>query len=231
MVGGLTPGAETAALLDAWARMLLPVPIVTGPRRRTAPSTGASAGAEKAGAPVAVVLASVDGKLITGPQVLRKDRVYELAVRVQTDEWPDWAESLDLELLSHLTPTEITIPAFTWTKNEYADDPETFEQNGSLALRFALAAGQPGIPLMTQLTWRGTKDGQRISRRIDVSGHRQLRVRPYDDTRDRATDYPVFDERLLALYDSLTTAGYDEHQLQAFCRLFTAICRAGLAIT
>jgi hypothetical protein len=231
MVGGLTPGAETAALLDAWARMLLPVPVVTGPRRRTAPSTGASADAEKAGAPVAIVLASVDGKLITGPQVLRKDRVYELAVRVQTDEWPDWAESLDLELLSHLTPTEITIPAFTWTKNEYADDPETFEQNGSLALRFALAAGQPGIPLMTQLTWRGTTDGQRISQRIDVSGHRQLRVRPYDDTRDRATDYPVFDERLLALYDSLTTAGYDEHQLQAFCRLFTAICRAGLAIT
>jgi len=231
MVGGLTPGAETAALLDAWARMLLPVPVVTGPRRRTAPSPGASADAEKAGAPVAIVLASVDGKLITGPQVLRKDRVYELAVRVQTDEWPDWAESLDLELLSHLTPTEITIPAFTWTKNEYADDPETFEQNGSLALRFALAAGQPGIPLMTQLTWRGTTDGQRISQRIDVSGHRQLRVRPYDDTRDRATDYPVFDERLLALYDSLTTAGYDEQQLQAFCRLFTAICRAGLAIT
>ena len=229
-VNELAPGAETAALLDTWATLLLPLPIVTGPRHRTARSTNSPADA-KTGTPVAVVLASVDGQLVTGPQVLRNDRVYDLAMRVQTDEWPEWAETLDLELLNCLTPKEITVPAFTWNKNEYAGDPETFEQNGSLALRFALAAGQPGIPVMTQLTWRGTREGQRVSQRIDVSGHRQLRVRPYDESRDRATDYPVFDERLLALYDSLTAAGYDEDQLQAFCRLFTAICRAGLTLT
>jgi len=230
-VNGMAPGAETASLLDTWATLLLPLPIVTGPRRRTGSFAGSSADTEDLGSPVAVVLSSVDGQLITGPQVLRKSRIYDFTVRVQTDEWPEWAETLDLELLHCLTSNEVTIPAFTWRRNEYAGDPETFEQNGSLALRFSLAAGRPGIPLMTQLTWRGTKDGKRVSQRIDVSGHRQLRVRPYDETRDRATDYPVFDERLLTLYDNLTTAGYDENQLQAFCRLFTAICRVGLAMT
>lgn len=225
------PDAETAEFLKTWATLLLPVPLVTGPRRRVRPSTGKADGNPDSGTTVAVVLASIDDRLVTGPLVLRKDRVYELTVRVQTDEWPEWADTLDLEVFSHLTPTEITIPAFTWTKDEHADNPQTFEQSGSLALRFALAAGQPGIPLMTQLTWRGTEDGQHVSRRLDVSGHRQLRVRPYDETRDRATNYAVFDERLLALYDTLTTAGYDDNQLQAFCRLFTAICRAGLAMT
>ncbi|MCU7827268.1 hypothetical protein [Kitasatospora sp. DSM 101779] len=45
------------------------------------------------------------------------------------------------------------------------------------------------------------------------------------------TNYPVFDERLLALYEGLRHAGYDEQQLQAFCRLFTAIGRIGLMMT
>lgn len=230
-VDELAPDSETATSFKTWATLLLPVPLVTGPRRRVRPSSGNADRSPDSGTPVAVVLASIDARLVTGPLVLRNDRVYELSVRVQTDEWPEWAETLDLEVLSHLTPTEITIPAFTWTKDEHADTPWTFEQGGSLALRFALAAGQPGIPLMTQLTWRGTEGGQHVARRLDVSGHRQLRVRPYDETRDRATNYPVFDERLLGLYDKLTTAGYDDNQLQAFCRLFTAICRVGLAMT
>ncbi len=66
---------------------------------------------------------------------------------------------------------------------------------------------------------------------IDVAGHRELRLRPFDASRDFLTDLPVFDERLLALYEQLHGARYDEGQLQAFCRLFTAICRAGLKIT
>jgi hypothetical protein len=42
---------------------------------------------------------------------------------------------------------------------------------------------------------------------------------------------PVFDERLLALYERLARAEYDLAQLQAFCRLLTAICRIGLRMT
>jgi hypothetical protein len=64
-----------------------------------------------------------------------------------------------------------------------------------------------------------------------VTGHRQLRLRPFDATRDTLTNYPVFDERLLALSERLAAAGYQHHQLQAFCRLLTAICRVGLRMT
>jgi hypothetical protein len=59
---------------------------------------------------------------------------------------------------------------------------------------------------------------------------REVRLRPFDGSRDYLTDFPVFDERLLALYERLHGAGYAEDQIRAFCRLFTAICRVGLKI-
>jgi hypothetical protein len=236
-VDTFVPGAATAALLDNWATLTLPVPIVTGPRRRRMPAefqAGQSEGAEPPEdelSTVAVVLASLDGRLITGPEVLRPARVYDLSLRVQTNEWPEWAERLDAELVTALTPAEITVPEFTWTKKEHTGDSETYLQAGPVVVRFSLAAGQRAVPLMLHLTWRGRLDGAPTSQRLDVSGHRELRLRPYDESRDRVTNYPVFDERLLTLYDRLAKAGHDDNQLQAFCRLMTSICRAGLSMT
>ena len=95
-----------------------------------------------------------------------------------------------------------------------------------MIVRFGLPAGTPAPPFLIALRWRGHRDGRLVTEPIDVAGHRQIRFRPFDASRDALTTYPVLDERLLSLYDNLTGAGYDEDQLQAFCRLFTAICRA-----
>jgi hypothetical protein len=137
----------------------------------------------------------------------------------------------DAELLTHLTPQDITTPTFTWHRLEHTGDGETYIQSGPLVLRFGIPAGQQAPPLLMRLTWRGERSGQRMSQHLDVTGHRQLRLRPFDATRDTLTNYPVFDERLLALYERLAAAGYQHHQLQAFCRLLTAICRVGLRMT
>ena len=227
-------GSSVAPLLEMWRAMPLPVPVVVG-RCRSAfvgtPTEPASSSSRPDGPPVAVVLASLDGHLITGPAVLRDGRVYELSVRVQAGEWPEWATRLDGELLSHLTLREVTTPTFTWSRADHADDPETYEQAGSVALNYQVAAGTPAPPLLMRLTWRGEVDGEPRTQSLDVAGHRELRLRPYDHSRDRATDFPVFDERLLAMYDRLAREGFDQDQLEAFCRLFTSICRVGLAIT
>jgi hypothetical protein len=200
------------------------------PARR--PSSLGTAPEEGAPSDVAVVLASLDGGLVTGPEVLRSGRVYDLELQVHVDEWPGWADRLDAELVSHLTPAEMTIPSYTWGRADYMQAGNgVLKQSGSLVLRFALGPGMPAPPARVNLTWRGTRDGEPVSARVDVAGHRELRMRPYDATRDRATDFPVFDERLLELYDSLAAAGYDPDQLQAFCRLFTSICRIGLRMT
>ncbi len=241
-VTNLQPGTAADPILAQWALLPIPVPVVTGPRRRNRPAALAAKNGSDllneperpAPAPVAVVLASLDGQLVTGPEVLRAARVYDLRVEVQPGTWPEWADRLDGELLTHLTPAEITTPEFTWSRSEHgnhAGDEETYTKNGPLVLRFSLGPGQPAPPLLVRLTWRGHRNGQPVTQVLDITGHRELRLRPFDHTRDRATDYPVFDERLLGLYEHLTRVGYDADQLQAFCRLLTAICRVGLRMT
>ena len=94
---------------------------------------------------------------------------------------------------------------------------------GSFVLRFALAAGRSAVDAAPDLA-------RQSRRRRDQSAPRHLqvpalRLRPYDESRDRATNYRVFDERLLALYGRLAKAEYDDKQLQVFCRLMTSICR------
>lgn len=228
----LPAGAPAGPVLADWPALPLPLPIVEGPRRRARSADTPAPDREQPQAPpVAVVLASLDGLLVTGPEVLRPGRVYDLRLEVQTGPWPKWADRLDAELLSHLTPAEITAPELTWASGDHDGDGETYTKSGPLVLRFALGPGQPAPPLLVRLAWRGTADGKPLTQALDVTGHRELRLRPYDSTRDRATDYPVFDERLLAIYDALVRSGYDPDQLQAFCRLLTSICRVGLRMT
>jgi hypothetical protein len=229
----VTSGGAVEQALDAWSRLLMPLLVVDGPRRSSRPPRGITSEEASETAismpDVAVVLASLDGQLITGPQVLRPQWVYELQFEIQVDDWPDWAQRLDAELLGHLKPSEITLPTLSWTRSDMNDGVITGA--GSMVLKFGLAAGQPAPPFVVRLQWRGARDGTPVSEPLDVAGHRQLRFRPFDASRDYLTDFPVVDAQLLALYEDLRGAGYDEDQIQAFCRLFTALCRVGFRMT
>lgn len=225
-------GNDIGATLASWAALPLPLLVVGGPRRsqRSDPEK-ANTKTDVVEHSVAVVLAFVDGRLVTGPQVLRPATAYELQLDIQPGEWPEWADQLDVELLSHFTAHEAQTPAFSWRRLIQQGNDAQLIGTGTLILRFCLSAGQPAPPFLIALRWRGTCDGQPVTQALDVAGHRELRFRPFDTSRDFLTDFPVFDERLLALYESLHRADYDQDQLQAFCRLFTSVCRAGLRMT
>jgi hypothetical protein len=224
----ITDGSTVQVTLAVWAALPLPISVTRGPRQVRTSHQPAPVDAPPAD--VAVVLASIDDHLITGPQVLRQSWVYELRLDVQPGPWPDWAQVLEADLLSQFTPAEAETPTYTWQRpTDLVQD--TFSATGTFILRFGLSAGQPAPPFLVRLRWRGTKDGQPILAELDVAGHREIRCRPFDASTDFLTDFPVFDERLLALYERLREADYDEAHLQAFCRLFTAICRAGLRMT
>jgi hypothetical protein len=94
-----------------------------------------------------------------------------------------------------------------------------------------LSAGQPAPPFLVSLRFRGHENQQARQQACDVAGHREVRLRPFDASRDELTDFRVVDERLLLLYERLHGARYDEGQVQAFCRLLTAVCRVGLEMT
>ncbi|MEV8442062.1 hypothetical protein AB0425_32185 [Actinosynnema sp. NPDC051121] len=181
---------------------------------------------------VAVALVSIDDKLLTGPAIVDPALTHTLTLQVQTDPWPAWVERLDAELVSTLNETELQRPALTWQRHQHTGDPDTYEGTGSLHVRYAVPTAQHAPPVLVRLTWRGTdKDGNPRSQPLDVAGHREFRVRPYDPARDATTQYEVFDEHLLGIYENLATAGYPHNQLQPFARLLNAISRAGLAMT
>lgn len=181
--------------------------------------------------PIAVALLSIDGQLITGPSVL-SPAVHTLSLEAHTDTWPDWAQSLNVAFLTHMHPSELQLPAWTWARGDESARPGTYLGQGPLQARFALAPTEPGLPIRLQMTWRGTdQDGQPKSLRADIAGHREFRLRPYDPVRDSTTAFPVLDERLLVLLERLALAGHNHQQLQAFARLLTAICREGAQMT
>ena len=224
-------GSGVAAALTGWATLPLPVLTIDGPRRSRRRPPIYDDAAEASEVTVAVVLASVDSQLITGPQVLRPNFVYELRLNVWPGAWPEWADRLDAELLSHLSPAEVETPTFSWRRPADLDGHSPLIGDGTLILRFGLGAGQPAPPFLVSLRWHGKRNGEVLTEPIDVAGHSQLRFRPFDASRDYLTNFPVVDERLLAIYEGLHPAEYDEAQIQAFCRLFTAVCRAGLTMT
>ncbi len=181
---------------------------------------------------VAVALVSIDDRLLTGPAIIDPALTHSITLQVQTDPWPAWATRLDAELISTLNHQELERPALSWQKHQHAADKHTFEGSGSLHVRYAVPTGQHAPPVLVRLTWRGTdSNGKLMSQELDVAGHREIRVRPFDPARDAATQYEVFDEHLLAIYENLAAAGYPHNQLAAFARLLNAISRIGLAMT
>jgi hypothetical protein len=58
-----------------------------------------------------------------------------------------------------------------------------------------------------------------------VAGHSQVRLRPFDPTRDLLTDYQQVDERLLELFGRLHSR-FPDDQLETFARFLTAIVLA-----
>lgn len=231
-VGDVATGSQATALVSRCSTLPLPLLIVDGPRVWTSRSSVRDAAQTVLTIePVAVVLASLDGELITGPAVVRPNRIYQLGLKIHPPEWPDWADHLEAELIGHMSSADIETPIFSWSRPQEEDNEATLSEKGPLILRFELGAGQPAPPLLVSLRWRGTDEDGPVTQRIDVAGHHELRLRPFDSSRDFLTHDPPFDERLLTLYEQIRSGGYDEDHIQAFCRLFTSVSRAALEIT
>lgn len=221
------------AVLTAVAGLPAPLLFIRSPERQRGSRPWRPPAEPEPDSPtVAVALVSIDDTLLTGPAIVDPVLTHTLTLQVQTDPWPAWVERLDAELVSTLNETELQRPALTWQRNQHTDDPDTYEGTGSLHVRYAVPTTQQAPPILVRLTWRGTDEtGNPKSQPLDVAGHREFRVRPYDPARDATTQYEVFDEHLLGIYEKLAIAGYPHNQLQPFARLLNAVSRAGLAMT
>ncbi len=167
----------------------------------------------------AVGICRLDGALVTNAHLLRSDEIHDLGLELRLTEWPEHATAIEVTFLSVLSPSQARLPSFTSTRTSPDDDGVyRLSATGSLSVSFTLPAGAPpAFPVAARFTGSG------LDEVLPVAGHNELRLRPFDATTDALTSRPQLDERIVAMYSVLHAMGLNADDVQAFCRLYTAI--------
>lgn len=184
---------------------------------------------------VLVVLASIDDQpCVNHAQVLHPDQAYELRLDIRASSWPEWAERLDVEMLTVLRDSDLTLPSFSFPRPAPSEDGGyAASTSGTLVLRFRLAPGRPPQRVRIAARFAGSPQASGERERVAVAkiaGHPELALRPFDPTRDMLTDYPSVDARLLDLYARLHGRDLPDDDVQTTAHFFTAIVTAAEAI-
>lgn len=218
------PG-DTAGLARELASIPLPVRIIEERSRHYRPPA-ASGEAEQRPVP-AVGICRLDGALVTNAHVLRPNEIHDLGLELRLTEWPERATAIEVTFLSVLSPSQARLPSFTFTQTSPDDDGVyRLSATGSLSVSFTLLGGAPpqAFPVAARFTGPG------LDEVLPVAGHNELRLRPFDATTDALTNRPQLDERIVAMYSVLHGMDLNADDVQAFCRLYTAIVDKAVAM-
>ena len=174
-----------------------------------------------------VGICRLDGVLVTNAHVLRPDEVHDLGLEIRLTQWPDQATALEVTFLSVLSPDQARLPSFVFPRVPPDEDGVyRLSGSGSLSVSFTLPAG--ALPLAFPVAARFTGPG--LDEVLPVAGHTELRLRPFDATTDGLTRRPQLDERLADMYTVLHGKNLNADDVQAFCRLYTAIAAKAVDI-
>ncbi len=178
--------------------------------------------------PIVVSVFSMRGVPITDVLVLRPTEVYHLAISVRLPEWPHWADQCDIQLLTSLDRSVLTVPLYTFRLEDAVMDAGGCLLTGEQSLHCAVQQPirDPAIDCPLLVRFSGAGRVQHAS----VAGYRRLRLRPFDPSRDRLTDHEQVDARLLAMYETIADSQFDAEDVRAFCRIFSACVRATQSI-
>ena len=218
------PG-DIVGLARELASIPLPVRIIEERSRRYHPPVFSGEDEQR---PVpAVGICRLDGALVTNAHVLRPNEVHDLGLELRLTEWPEDATAIEVTFLSLLSPSQARLPSFTFTRTSPDDDGiYRLSAKGSLSVSFTLPAGAPpqAFPIAARFTGPG------LDEVLPVAGHNELRLRPFDATTDSLTKRPQLDERIVAMYSVLHGMDLNADDVQAFCRLYTAIVDKAVAM-
>jgi hypothetical protein len=210
--------SDIAAIARRLESVPLPLRVIEEPGRRF-PLPAAADADEQRQAP-AVGICRLDGTLITNAHVLRPDEVHDLILEIRLTDWPEQATALEVTFLSVLSPHQARLPGFTFPRTSPDEDGiYRLSASGALSVSFALPAGAPpqAFPIAARFT------GPDMDEVLPVAGHSELRLRPFDATTDALTRRPQLDERVVRMYSVLQDMDLNRDDIQAFCRLYTAI--------
>jgi hypothetical protein len=217
-IAAVEQARDIAGLARQLSSVPLPVRVIEERDRRYRPPAPAGEDAQRA--VPAVGICRLDGALVTNAHVLRPDEVHDLGLEIRLTDWPERATAIEVTFLSVLTPSQARLPSFTFPLMHPDDDGVyRLSASGSLSVSFTLPAGAPpqAFPIAARFTGPGMDEV------LPVAGHSELRLRPFDSTTDALTRRPQLDERIVRLYSVLHDMDLNSEDVQAFCRLYTAI--------
>jgi hypothetical protein len=175
-----------------------------------------------------VCVASLAGAPITDVLVVRPNELYIIEMTVRLPAWPDWAQRCDVEAVTTLSRSALSLPVFVFLPSDAIADDAGILLSTAQPLHCAVEQPirSPAIdcPLVVRFT------GDEREERITVAGYRRLRLRPFDPSKDQLTEHEQTDARLLAMFDTLSDPAFDTEDVRAFCRLFGACVRAAQSI-
>lgn len=230
----VTPG-DLDNLLARVARIPLALPYCDGafrePRRAKLEASGAHRASNPDEAPLAVCVLALNGSPVIDVQVLREERVHDLALEMRLEEWPEWAEICRVELLSTLPLDVLDRPTFVFRARDAHEDfyGVLLSQTGTLNFRSTRPPGGEPLDLTLHVVFTSA-DGHRREVAV-VAGYERLRLRPYDPSRDVITHHAQMDQGLIAMFAELhADNSLASDDVEAFCRLYAACVRAGQMI-
>lgn len=179
--------------------------------------------------PTAVCVLGLDGHPVVDVVVIRRGYAYDLSIDVRLRDWPQWADTCHVELLTTVPLDALTRPQFVFTKHDVIGDDHgvRLTRPGTLLCSLERHAGRDALDLPLHVRFSGPGRSDTAL----VAGYVRLRIRPYDPSRDALTAHTQIDQRLLELYDPLhDDPTLDADDVAAFCRMFTACVRAAQSI-
>jgi hypothetical protein len=218
-VARMTQPGEVADLARNLASVPLPVRAVSTPDRKIRSWPGRDDQGQDE-LPMAVGICRLDGALVTNAHVIRPDEVHQLGLELRVTDWPYDADAIEVSFLTVLSPNQARLPSFRFPRAAPDDDGVfRLSASGALSLSFTLPAGAApqAFPIAARFVGTGMDEV------VPVAGHSELRLRPFDATTDGLTRRPQLDERIVELYSVLHNMDLNGEDVQAFCRLYTAI--------
>lgn len=196
--------------------------------RRGASASRSLGDTEPSERPLAVCVPTFRDVPVTDVLVVGRDELYTLGMMVRLIDVPEWAERCIVEPITRIGREALTLPRYEFCLAEWESDETgiTLVGEGHLQCRVEQPIRDPAVDCPIQVRLIG--DGH--DEVVELAGCSNIRLRPFDPSRDFVTEHHQTSERLLTMFGRLDSTEFTTEDVRAFCRLFAACVRAAQQI-
>lgn len=217
--------SEIPQIASALLKVALPIPLELRDFRVGQGAARRSSGPEPRPL-VAVVAFTLNGQPLADPQTAAPNLLHDLEIQVELSQWPKEARRLVLDPISVEPPDVYTIPRYEFSPPN-GPGPHRLVGRSRMQLRSAQAISARPLEFQYRAFFEPQPDV-----RLEVTGHRLLRLQSYDPALTPVTGYGYVDAALLAIRNAVRLhAGIPDVEILDFLQVLRVLGRtAGEAL-